>query len=253
MGGVRRSRPTRTSALPFRGGASDSDRRDASPNCKRRGGPHEPEGKRSQGGALRSATLASAMTERPVQVRGRAFRHGQTSLPPAGQKRDDGGTGAGIWGTSVQRRNMSAVDIAWSAASVRFRLWLSLLAALYAGLNAAGNYLTVLYFGPSAQTRSSCCRQTLSSLSSSAPSRWGSSWRRHDSRIAHDARRLAGAPFRGLGRRGSELRTNPIVSAAVWSPVSGRDVVICTSAAPAFVVQIDDHRYSVADRFGCRR
>jgi hypothetical protein len=36
---------------------------------------------------------------------------------------------------------------------VRFVLWLPLLAGLYAGLYAAGNYLTALYFGPAAQTR----------------------------------------------------------------------------------------------------
>ena len=39
------------------------------------------------------------------------------------------------------------------AASVRFGLWLPLLAALYAGLYAAGNYMTSCYFGPAAQTR----------------------------------------------------------------------------------------------------
>jgi hypothetical protein len=40
-----------------------------------------------------------------------------------------------------------------SAANVRFGLWLPLLAALYAGLYAAGNYMTACYFGPAAQTR----------------------------------------------------------------------------------------------------
>jgi hypothetical protein len=38
-------------------------------------------------------------------------------------------------------------------ANVRSGLWLPLLAALYAGLYAAGNYMTSLYFGPAAQTR----------------------------------------------------------------------------------------------------
>lgn len=40
-----------------------------------------------------------------------------------------------------------------NAATVRFGRWLPLLAALYAGLYAAGNYLTACYFGPAGQTR----------------------------------------------------------------------------------------------------
>jgi hypothetical protein len=39
------------------------------------------------------------------------------------------------------------------AASMRLGLWLPLLSSLYAGLYAAGNYVTACYFGPAAQTR----------------------------------------------------------------------------------------------------
>jgi hypothetical protein len=40
-----------------------------------------------------------------------------------------------------------------NVASIRLGLWLPLLAALYAGLYAAGNYATACYFGPAAQTQ----------------------------------------------------------------------------------------------------
>lgn len=46
-----------------------------------------------------------------------------------------------------------AATLLKNAASVRLGLWLPLLAALYAGLYAAGNYMTSVYFGPAAQTR----------------------------------------------------------------------------------------------------
>lgn len=58
--------------------------------------------------------------------------------------------GTGIAGIFA---GFAAASLLRNAASVRLRLWLPLLAALYAGLYTAGNYLTARYFGPSAQTR----------------------------------------------------------------------------------------------------
>lgn len=56
--------------------------------------------------------------------------------------------------------------------SARPGLWLALLAALYAGLYAAGNYLTACSFGPAAQTRMICCRRNLPPRSLSGHSSW---------------------------------------------------------------------------------
>jgi hypothetical protein len=58
--------------------------------------------------------------------------------------------GTGIAGIFA---GFAAAALLRNAASVRLRLWLPLLAALYAGLYAAGNYVTARYFGPPAETR----------------------------------------------------------------------------------------------------
>ena len=46
-----------------------------------------------------------------------------------------------------------AASLMRNAATVRLCRWLPLLAALFSGLYAAGNYMTSVYFGPAAQTR----------------------------------------------------------------------------------------------------
>lgn len=58
--------------------------------------------------------------------------------------------GTGIAGIGA---GFVAAALVRNASTVRFHLRLPVLAALYAGLYAAGNYATVVYFGPAAQTR----------------------------------------------------------------------------------------------------